>query len=341
MIPFLAGSHVQTCTQLRSCFGVTCSSRELSGYDASQDLACRKTLGCMAQTMATLSTSRQGGHRFSTRANGQARGLTPGREPGRPQGRERKNVLAGIIIPNDDRTLSPITNVSTATVRAGGADLGTCTNTWDHAIGLRGGGLPGILSSLSKRKEMWLEAAEFVLAWLDLATPALQHMWNVFRALFGLSLLFYGTEFATLAFHVIVFRLSGWKKVSPPMRPGKQSSAACTETTGCCHYGWMSSGCCVRLARRSTMYCGRFLVSLAILHTVHHVFAFYTDPPKQCEAQAARYKDELVTYYKDARQAMRRAAADIRVAADTSRRKKLKASLTVVRSRTVLVACVS
>lgn len=38
-------------------------------------------------------------------------------------------------------------------------------------------------------------------------------LWHTVRAMFGLSMLFYGQEFATLAFHVVVFRLCGWKKV--------------------------------------------------------------------------------------------------------------------------------
>lgn len=41
----------------------------------------------------------------------------------------------------------------------------------------------------------------------------LRPLWHVLRAVFGLSLLFYGQEFPTLAFHIVVFRLSGWKKV--------------------------------------------------------------------------------------------------------------------------------
>lgn len=143
--------------------------------------------------------------------------------------------MAGVFIPDDDRTPAPVMGASTTTVRASGVDLGTGTNTRDCTIGLRGGGLPRvelprILNRLSRKKEMWLEAAESIVEIMDLATPTLLRVWRVFRALFGLSLLFYGMEFATLAFHVIVFRLSGWKKVcyrmlrvrsSPSMRHGK------------------------------------------------------------------------------------------------------------------------
>lgn len=46
-----------------------------------------------------------------------------------------------------------------------------------------------------------------------LAMTSLYPVWHALQAMFGLSLLFYGQEFATLAFHIIVFRLSGWKKV--------------------------------------------------------------------------------------------------------------------------------
>lgn len=48
---------------------------------------------------------------------------------------------------------------------------------------------------------------------LSLIMVSLQPLWHSLRGMFGLSLLFYGEEFATLAFHIIVFRLSGWKKV--------------------------------------------------------------------------------------------------------------------------------
>lgn len=48
---------------------------------------------------------------------------------------------------------------------------------------------------------------------ISLIVASLRPLWHSLRGMFGLSLLFYGDEFATLAFHIIVFRLSGWKKV--------------------------------------------------------------------------------------------------------------------------------
>eukprot|EP00904_Undaria_pinnatifida_P011046 jgi/Undpi1/7071/HiC_scaffold_22.g09545.m1 len=61
---------------------------------------------------------------------------------------------------------------------------------------------------------LWLDAVEGVVGGMVLAMVSLRPLWHTFRGMFGLSLLFYGEEFATLAFHIIVFRLSGWKKAA-------------------------------------------------------------------------------------------------------------------------------
>lgn len=60
---------------------------------------------------------------------------------------------------------------------------------------------------------IWLDKADSMVAGMALAFTSLRPVLHGLRAMFGLSLLFYGHEFATLAFHIIVFRLSGWKKV--------------------------------------------------------------------------------------------------------------------------------
>lgn len=49
---------------------------------------------------------------------------------------------------------------------------------------------------------------------VSLVMCSLYPLWHTLRGMFGLSLLFYGEEFSTLAFHIVVFRISGWKKVS-------------------------------------------------------------------------------------------------------------------------------
>ena len=42
---------------------------------------------------------------------------------------------------------------------------------------------------------------------------------HLMRLGFGLSLLFYGMAFRTFAFHVIVFRIAGFKQVQPQTSP--------------------------------------------------------------------------------------------------------------------------
>ena len=64
-----------------------------------------------------------------------------------------------------------------------------------------------------KPKRLWLEVVEGFVGGMSLASASLLPMFHLLRALFGLSMLFYGQEFATLAFHIVVFRLSGSKKV--------------------------------------------------------------------------------------------------------------------------------
>lgn len=67
--------------------------------------------------------------------------------------------------------------------------------------------------SAPEDSRLWLEMAEGMLGGISLVVTSLYPLWHTLRAMFGLSLLFYGQEFATLAFHIVVFRLSGWKKV--------------------------------------------------------------------------------------------------------------------------------
>lgn len=64
-----------------------------------------------------------------------------------------------------------------------------------------------------KGRRLWLEEAEGMMSSCFLALWSLWPIWHALRGMFGLALLFYGQEFATLAFHIVVFRLSGWKKV--------------------------------------------------------------------------------------------------------------------------------
>ncbi|CAM9269327.1 unnamed protein product [Ascophyllum nodosum] len=65
-----------------------------------------------------------------------------------------------------------------------------------------------------KPKRLWLEVVEGFVGGMSLASASLLPMFHLLRALFGLSMLFYGQEFATLAFHIVVFRLSGSKKAA-------------------------------------------------------------------------------------------------------------------------------
>lgn len=73
--------------------------------------------------------------------------------------------------------------------------------------------LKAVKSVVPIERRIWLDTAEAMMEGMALVTSALFPVGHALRGLFGLSLLFYGTEFATLAFHVVVFRLSGWKKV--------------------------------------------------------------------------------------------------------------------------------
>lgn len=67
--------------------------------------------------------------------------------------------------------------------------------------------------SMFDKERLWLDVVEGAVGGLSLVVASLNPLWHSLRGMFGLSLLFYGEEFATLAFHIIVFRLSGWKKV--------------------------------------------------------------------------------------------------------------------------------
>lgn len=71
----------------------------------------------------------------------------------------------------------------------------------------------GSVHRSAENKRLWLDVVEGAMGGLSLIMVSLQPLWHSLRGMFGLSLLFYGEEFATLAFHIIVFRLSGWKKV--------------------------------------------------------------------------------------------------------------------------------
>ena len=63
-------------------------------------------------------------------------------------------------------------------------------------------------------KRLWLDVLEGVVGGVSLAIASLYPLWHTLRGMFGLSLLFHGEDFSTLAFHIVVFRISGWKKVS-------------------------------------------------------------------------------------------------------------------------------
>lgn len=63
-------------------------------------------------------------------------------------------------------------------------------------------------------KRLWLDVLEGLVAGVSLFVASLYPLWHALRGMFGLSLLFHGEDFATLAFHMVVFRISGWKKVS-------------------------------------------------------------------------------------------------------------------------------
>lgn len=60
---------------------------------------------------------------------------------------------------------------------------------------------------------LWLDAVEGFVAAISIVVVSLYPVWHSLRGMFGLSLLFYGDHFSTLAFHIVVFRISGWKKV--------------------------------------------------------------------------------------------------------------------------------
>ena len=63
-------------------------------------------------------------------------------------------------------------------------------------------------------KRLWLDVLEGFVGGVSLAIASLYPLWHTLRGMFGLSLLFHGEDFSTLAFHIVVFRISGWKKVS-------------------------------------------------------------------------------------------------------------------------------
>ncbi|CAM9262502.1 unnamed protein product [Ectocarpus fasciculatus] len=68
--------------------------------------------------------------------------------------------------------------------------------------------------ALLSDKQLWLDVVEPFFASISLAISSLYPLWHTLRGMFGLSLLFYGEDFATLAFHIVVFRISGWKKAA-------------------------------------------------------------------------------------------------------------------------------
>ncbi|KAG5176913.1 hypothetical protein JKP88DRAFT_270768 [Tribonema minus] len=57
---------------------------------------------------------------------------------------------------------------------------------------------------------LWLDWAEVLL---PVAISALTPVWRLVKLLFGISILFYGSNFQTIAFHIIIFRISGYKSV--------------------------------------------------------------------------------------------------------------------------------
>lgn len=63
-------------------------------------------------------------------------------------------------------------------------------------------------------KRLWLDVLEGFVSGVSLTIASLYPVWHTLRGLFGLTLLFHGDDFSTLAFHIVVFRISGWKKVS-------------------------------------------------------------------------------------------------------------------------------
>lgn len=80
-----------------------------------------------------------------------------------------------------------------------------------------------------ENNRLWIDVAEGFVGGMSLAATSLYPLFHTLRALFGLSLLFYGQEFATLAFHIVVFRLSGWKKVKPCFVPAKHDTIEVVE----------------------------------------------------------------------------------------------------------------
>ncbi|CAM9542007.1 unnamed protein product [Laminaria digitata] len=91
--------------------------------------------------------------------------------------------------------------------------------------------------SMFDNERLWLDVVEGAMGGLSLVVASLNPLWHSLRGMFGLSLLFYGEEFATLAFHIIVFRLSGWKKVLV-MRWGKGTRSKVKEGKTRNNFSW-------------------------------------------------------------------------------------------------------
>ncbi|CAM9840696.1 unnamed protein product, partial [Ectocarpus sp. 13 AM-2016] len=101
-----------------------------------------------------------------------------------------------------------------ATEGEGGATIGAAAGAASEAADAGAAAAVASLSGGIQKSRIFLDNVEDVLgslgSWLQMVgRPAL----HLARLGFGLSLLFYGMAFRTFAFHVIVFRISGFKQV--------------------------------------------------------------------------------------------------------------------------------
>lgn len=64
--------------------------------------------------------------------------------------------------------------------------------------------------SAQEIKKLWLDSVELIIGKLISLIAPTRHL---IRGLFGISILFYGMDFKSLAFHIIIFRISGYKAV--------------------------------------------------------------------------------------------------------------------------------
>ncbi|CAN0160958.1 unnamed protein product [Scytosiphon promiscuus] len=95
-----------------------------------------------------------------------------------------------------------------------GEEVGEDKTAGGILVSMAKAGEPARQAASQGDKRLWLDAVEGFLGGVSLVTTSLYPLWHTLRGMFGLSLLFYGQDFATLAFHIVVFRISGWKKAA-------------------------------------------------------------------------------------------------------------------------------